>query len=80
MPRSELGTVWIIHAKRLRNSVNGNPRWDITFTDGDLGSWTYRTSSDAMCNYDVENLLHTKDLVNVYVTRANRVCVIERVK
>ena len=78
--RLELDKVWVIAAKRLNNSVNGNPRWDVTFTDGKVGSWTYRTSSDSMCNYDVENLLRSKELVDVYVTRADRVCRIERRK
>ena len=74
----ELTDVSILTARRLNCSVNGNPRFDITFFDGD-GEYTYRTSSDSACNYDVENLLHSRDRVNVYVTRAGRVYRMDRI-
>jgi hypothetical protein len=37
-------------AERLYNSVNGNPRWRVTFTDGTSAL----TMSDASVNYDIE--------------------------
>lgn len=77
--QAELDNVWIICVKRLNNSINGNPRYDITFTDGDLGSWTYRTSSDSSCAYDVENLFRSSARVNVYVTRHGYIYGLERV-
>ena len=69
----ELDAVWIISAKRLPCSANGNPRYDIIVTDGDVGEWTYRTSSDSMCNFEVQNFASSKCLLDVYVTRSGRV-------
>ena len=68
--------VRICRVDRLPNSVNGNPRFDITFeTPRDLSWWwTYRTSSDSACVYDVDNLMREKALVKVFLTRADRVC------
>jgi hypothetical protein len=48
---SHTQTLVIESSKRLRNSVNGNPRFEITFTDGSR----VRTSADSMSAYDVEN-------------------------
>lgn len=44
-------TLTIESSKRLRNSRNGNPRFEITFTDGS----TARTGSDSMSAFLVEN-------------------------
>jgi hypothetical protein len=68
----------IVAAKRLPNSTNGNPRFDITVkVDGPvLGGEDYlvlRTSSDAACNYDVENLVKSREQVWIGRTRAGRV-------
>ncbi len=37
--------------ERLQNSRNGNPRFRVT-----LNGIEYTTSSDSMCNYEVENV------------------------
>jgi len=74
----DMDNVWIIHAERLTNSVNGNPRYILTFTDGDLGSWTYQTKSDASCSYDVDNFVRSRERINVWLTKADRVDVMEK--
>ena len=69
----ELKNVCIYGVTRLPNSVNGNPRYRLSFVDN-LGA-TYRnyiTSSDAACNYEVQNFASSKCLLDVYVTRAGR--------
>lgn len=68
----DMTKVRILRTTRLVNSVNGNPRFDITFYDGD-GEWTYRTSSDCACNYDVSNFANSRELIDVWLTRAERV-------
>jgi hypothetical protein len=46
------GTVkTIANLKRLKNTVNGNPRYIVTFTDGT----SIRTQGDSMLGYSVEN-------------------------
>lgn len=71
--------VWLHRAQRLNNSVNGNPRFDVTFVDEErLGEWTYRTSSDSSCNYEVTNYLNSKELVDVWLTKAERVYRIDK--
>ncbi len=66
-------TARIVTAERLTNSVNGNPRFKITFDDGER----YITSTDAACSYDVENLLGRRGEpsypVHVWLTKAGRI-------
>jgi len=64
-------------AERLNNSASGNPRWRL---HTDRGSFI--TSSDASCNYEVENLLGDQKgaLVEITLTRAGRVSEIVRVE
>ena len=38
----------ILSLKRLRNSVNGNPRWELTTTHG-----VYKTLEDGSVNYEI---------------------------
>jgi hypothetical protein len=72
----------IVAAKRLNNSVNGNPRWDVTFRFLDhKGREEFQiltTSSDAACSYDVENVLRSREIVVIGLTRAGRVETISR--
>ena len=75
----ELENVWVLSIKRLTNSRNGNPRFDVTFTDGDSGSWMYRTMTDSAVSYDVENLARSKDLVSVWTTKAGRIYKIAKI-
>ena len=76
--RVVLKRVWIQYYKRLSNSVNGNPRYDVTFTDGTGKLWTYRTSSDSMVNYEIENVYRDCTLVDVVVTKATRIVELRR--
>lgn len=53
-------TAKITRLKRLNNSVNGNPRYDVGFDNGA----TYRTSSDHSFVYGIEGM---KDDVQVFL-------------
>lgn len=62
-------------AKRLNNSVNGNPRFRVRFTDGSVSV----TMSDASAGYDIQNLLREPEtLVLVTFTRAGLIRFIQR--
>lgn len=72
----------IVAAKRLNNSVNGNPRFDVTVKIDGLtldDHVVLTTSSDAACSYDVENVRRERALVDLALTRAGRVEMITRV-
>lgn len=69
--------------ERLRNSVNGNPRFNVAMIAPDGAPHVYTTSSDASVSYDVENLMteHRKDrdaTVTVELTKANHISVMRR--
>ncbi len=49
---------------RLRNSYYGNPRFEITFTDGS----THRTQSDASIAYEITNR-EFRGLIHVWLSR-----------
>lgn len=72
----------ILAIERLNNSRNGNPRYKVYLANesGTFPSWAgvWLTSSDAMVNYDVENLYHAGKLVNVWLTKAGRICRMEQ--
>jgi hypothetical protein len=70
------GTYVIDHVIRLKNSVNGNPRYDVHFTNGER----YRTESDGSVNYDIPNLTMSKDKgrpVTVKLTRRGQIQAID---
>lgn len=59
-----MATRQIDHIVRLTNSVNGNPRYSVHFTDGSVA----QTQSDASVNYAVENLSSgTREIAGVYI-------------
>lgn len=73
----------IVSAERLNNSVNGNPRFSITFNVGIPhvvcdrdGIQFFITSSDSACNYAVENYYRSGQTVELGLTRAGRVSTI----
>ena len=43
-------TATFLGAKRLNNSVNGNPTWELVTSQG-----TYKTQTDASLGYEVSN-------------------------
>jgi len=45
----------IAETQRLRNSVNGNPRFKVTMLMPDGTVWTAQTQSDSYVAYDIEN-------------------------
>lgn len=51
MATSRITNTRITGLKRLKHSVNGNPRWSVTLETGQ----TYPTVPDAMCSYGIEN-------------------------
>lgn len=70
----------IVAAKRLNSSVNGNPRFDVTFKHAGTEEHTvFTTSSDAACSYDVENVQRSREEVEIGLTRAGRIETITRV-
>jgi hypothetical protein len=63
----------IVAAKRRNNSVNGNPRFDVTVKIDGLALDDHvvlTTSSDSACAYDVENLVRSRELVDIGLTPA----------
>lgn len=71
----------ITGVERLKNSNQGNPRFDITFIDAEGAVHKFRTVSNSSCAYDVENLatIHAKDIkamVKVELSRAGLIDVI----
>jgi hypothetical protein len=59
----------IASTKRLTNSVNGNPRFTVGFTDGTIAT----TQSDASCSYDIDNLTRSKAEAFYVFTPAGRI-------
>lgn len=61
---------------RKPNSLAGNPRWTVYFTDGTKAE----TKPDASCNYDLQNPeFHAPNMVQVYFERG-KIAEIELVK
>ena len=60
---------WIDHITRLRNSVNGNPRYVIHFTDGSKAT----TMSDAGFCYAITNSEYYVNPVSVELSPGRRV-------
>lgn len=56
------------HLERLNNSRDGNPRYKVYFTDGDV----YQTEDNASCNYGIENS-EMRSEIEFTVTRAGRI-------
>lgn len=72
---------YIVAAKRLHNSRNGNPRFDVTFKfSGTDEHIVLTTSSDAACSYDVENVQRSREEVVIGMTRAGRIETISRLE
>lgn len=67
--RTRIDAVTVASALRLNNSANGNPRWELTFSDGSRAL----TSSDASVSYDVENKLRSGERLYVDYTPAGRI-------
>jgi len=59
-------TATVTHLRRMNNSVNGNPRYEVSFDNGR----TLTTSSDHSFVYGIEGL---KGDVQVFVSKANRI-------
>lgn len=63
----------IFKVERLNNSVNGNPAYRVTFDLGNQELETYRTQSDSSISYSIQNQEYRDVMVEVYLTRANRI-------
>lgn len=59
----------IVATDRLRNSVNGNPRFRVHLDNGE----TYQTSTDSAVSYDIDNLARSRKRVTFLLTRAGRI-------
>jgi hypothetical protein len=68
----------ILSARRLNNSVNGNPRFVVVVhtTDGEVVPFT--TSTDSASAFDVENVQRSGEDVRFGLTRADRIATISR--
>lgn len=62
--------------ERLKLSVNGNPRFRVTFTDGTSA----QTQTDASVGYSIENSEYRDVPVRVSFTPAGRIWNVEIVK
>lgn len=74
----------IVGYRRLNNSVNGNPRFDVQFY-GENYSGVHTTQSDSSVSYDIENYGRgTYDspgpLLAVWLSRAGRIEVVTKLK
>ncbi|MGW6624227.1 hypothetical protein ACWF99_23685 [Nocardia sp. NPDC055002] len=58
MMRNQVFSAEIKSVKRLKNSVNGNPRWEL-FTD----EGNYKTRQDSQCGYIVCQGWNNKDSI-----------------
>lgn len=72
-------------AESLPNSRSGNPRWRLTFVDGEGNVLVARTESDAAVSYDIPNLLNSRlrdqaKAVRVEFTPAGHVAYIKPVR
>lgn len=78
MGRTPNFTARIADARRLKSSVNGNPRFVVTFDNGDA----LTTQSDSSVSYDVENFsrhdVSQNPEVAVWLSRAGRIEAITR--
>ena len=45
----------LVHAKRLRNTPSGNPKWTLRIRLNGGPVWGMRTRPDAMCAYLIES-------------------------
>jgi len=59
----------IEYLERLNNSVNGNPRYRVHFTDATVAD----TQSDASFNYEIDNSEFRGVPLRVTFTRAGRI-------
>ena len=65
---------------RLNNSVNGNPRFEITF-NGDAGElFTGKTASDYAFNYNVENCRDRRVCLSWRVTPRGNITILGMTK
>ena len=62
--------------ERLHNSVNGNPRFRVHFTDGSVA----QTQSDASFNYGLTNRENFNTDVDVTFTKSGRISDLRPVK
>ena len=53
---------------RLKNSRNGNPRWEVTLDNGN----TYITMSDGYVGYEIDNVDYRGVTVELALTKATR--------
>lgn len=64
----------ILTMKRLPNSVNGNPRWQVWFSDGDVRI----TQSDSAVGFEINQPEYRNADIKVSFSRAGRITMIEK--
>lgn len=63
----------VTNLKRLRSSVNGNPRFEVTLTDEDGTTYTTATSPDSMLAYAIENAEYRDEHHTFYVNKLGHI-------
>ena len=63
----------ILTMKKLPNSVKGNPRWQVWFTDGDVRI----TQSDSNVGFEISDAKYRNKDVTVTYSRSGRITGIE---
>lgn len=64
----------LIYASRLKNSVNGNPRWNFIVLSNDQ-CYEFKTKTDSAVGYKFKRLLFNEVTVDYHVTRSgNLIC------
>jgi hypothetical protein len=66
----------ITELRRATSSVNSNPAWYVYFESGFDSGW-YRTQSDSMVSYEIDNSGYRGVPVTVALTKAGRIFAIE---
>lgn len=65
----------IMGLKRLKNSVNGNPRWEVTLEMMESAPWVAKTSADSNIGCTIDNSEYRD--VPVWVTFNGRGSIID---
>lgn len=64
----------IISGFRLKNSVNGNPRWRFLLLVNDT-VYEFRTKTDSLVGHLIEHRMYCGVVIDYHVTRTgNRIC------
>ena len=79
MKHLELKNAKLTNYERRNNSINGNPSYHASFSNG-YDEVAGKTASDSKCGYTVENFMDGKNCnVTYHITRAGNM-IIDKIK